>query len=235
MRIFIRLFTIFFVLVSTVVAIGFVLLTIQNYTVKEVELIELRSSRNIKEEFYFIGKVAQQGKNLIIKADVDKFIYRQMLNETGGLRKHNISYIDKETLLTMPARFLKYTQLNDHYEFIYGMDVSSYNKYEIDEEVILTMLVKKDLENVIPKTAMIPPREATDESICYIYVVEPKKTFLGTISIIRKKSAKIIYSGHEFASIKILDDIEGDVIFMVNNVDISLKDGMRVKEKWKSF
>lgn len=75
MKVFIRFFKIFFSFICTIVVIGFIMITIQNYTVKEVELVALKNNHYVKESYYFKGTVTTRDQDIVeIKAARDMTI-----------------------------------------------------------------------------------------------------------------------------------------------------------------
>lgn len=153
MKTFIKFFKIFFSLICTVVVIGFILITIKNYTITEVQLTALKDNYYVKETFNFPGKITTKDSNVIeIRAERDMSISDIMVKR-GQIMEYN----DEKRLFTLKTEgsssddneaISRYNEqirdlreaINEEYESaseFLGKQVNSIDQLREDQEIVV--------------------------------------------------------------------------------------------------
>ena len=131
------------------------------------------------------------------------------------------------------------TRLIKSKEFARGIEVSfeydqKYNPgLSINDRVILKFAIGDRFENIIPKSAIVPIGNFTVGSNGYVYLINKEESILGNIDVISEYRVTIKAVGDENVAIEFDKNFynRGKDIVIVNFIDATLKDGMRVRLK----
>lgn len=124
-------------------------------------------------------------------------------------------------------------------EFAKGYEVSFEHdeKYlaglSLNDSVILKFSIEDRFENVIPKSAIVPIGKMAVGSSGYVYIINQEESILGDVDVLSEKRVTIKAVGDENVAIEFDKNFynRGKDIVIVNFIDSTLKDGMRVRLK----
>ena len=124
-------------------------------------------------------------------------------------------------------------------EFAKGYEVSFEHdeKYlaglSLNDNVILKFSIEDRFENVIPKSAIVPIGRIAVGSSGYVYIISQEESILGDVDVLSEKRVTIKAVGNENVAIEFDKNFynRGKDIVIVNFIDSTLKDGMRVRLK----
>lgn len=165
---------------------------------------------------------------LSIKSVIDAKTYKS-LKSIGDKVYYgaSIGKMDVKAVLDSVKEFSK------SYELTFKYQESDVGRLNLNDNVIFSFIAEERRENVIPKTAIVPIGKIDVGTSGYVYIINTEDSILGNIDILDEKKVTITAVGDETVSFEFEKDFFAGYkdIFIVNYIDSTLKDGMRVKTK----
>ncbi len=165
---------------------------------------------------------------LSIKAVVDAKTYKN-LKQIGD----KIYYGANKGNMDIKAALDGIKEFSKSYELSYKYQEADIGRLNLSDNVIFSFTAEEKCVNVIPKTAIVPIGRIEVGSNGFVYIINTEDSILGNIDVLEEKKVTITAVGDETVSIEFDKDFFTGYrdIFIVNYIDSTLKDGMRVKTK----
>ena len=192
----------------------------------------ITNKSNISRDEVILRYRAYSNDNLEIKASVDKKTYDK-LTKVGDKLYYGAKYDD----LTSKAVLNNKKEFSNHYELFYAYQESDNGRLNLNDNVTFKFEFDDKYTNVLPKTAILPIGKMDVGASCYVYIINTEESILGKIDVLEERLASIVALGDEKISIQFKENyfnVNKDV-YVVNYIDSTLKDGMRVKTRWKNY
>ncbi len=204
-----------------------------NCTVPEKVYIDYVTDKSaVRKDDVILRYRTYNTSNLGIKANVDIKTYG-MLKGVGDKLYYgkNYSELTSKAVLEFTKEFSKY------YELFYVYQESDIGKLLLNDSVTFKFEAEDKYTNVIPKTAIIPIGRIAVGASCYVYVINTEDSILGKIDVLDERKATITAVGDDKVSLEFEENYFGGnrEVYVVNYINSTLKDGMRVKTRWKNY
>ncbi len=163
-----------------------------------------------------------------IKAVVDAKTYKN-LKQIGD----KIYYGANKGKMDVKAALDGVKEFSKSYELSYKYQEADVGRLNLSDNVIFSFIAEEKGTNVIPKTAIVPIGKIEVGSSGFVYIVNTEDSILGNIDVLEEKKVTITAVGDETISIEFDKNFFTGYrdIFIVNHIDSTLKDGMRVKTR----
>ncbi len=163
-----------------------------------------------------------------IKAVVDAKTYKN-LKQIGD----KIYYGANKGKMDVKAALDGVKEFSKSYELSYKYQEADVGRLNLSDNVIFSFIAEEKGTNVIPKTAIVPIGKIEVGSSGFVYIVNTEDSILGNIDVLEEKKVTITAVGDETVSIEFDKNFFTGYrdIFIVNHIDSTLKDGMRVKTR----
>lgn len=121
------------------------------------------------------------------------------------------------------------------YELSFEYDPKFFAGLNLNDRIMLKFSIEDRFDNIIPKSAIVPIGRITAGSSGYVYIINQEESILGNVDVLSEKRVTIKAVGDENIAIEFDKNFynRGKDIVIVNFIDATLKDGMRVRLKWK--
>ncbi len=131
------------------------------------------------------------------------------------------------------TRLIKSKEFARGYELSFEHDEKYFAGLSLNDRVMMKYSVEDRFENIIPKSAIVAIGRLSVGSSGYVYIVNKEESILGNIDVISEKRVTIKAVGDENVAIEFDKNFynRGKDIVIVNFIDSTLKDGMRVRLK----
>lgn len=163
-----------------------------------------------------------------IRAIVDSKTYKNLV-KAGD----KVYYGENMINATSRAVLKESKEFSKKYELSYEILPEDIGKFTFNDNVVLTFSFEEGYANVIPKTAIVPIGKMAVGSSGYIYIINKEDSMLGNIDVLEEKRVTITAMGDETISIEFDKNTFLGMrdIFIVNYIDSTFKNGMRVKTR----
>ncbi len=188
-----------------------------------VEYISDKAS--LKEGETILRYRVYNNSSMQIKTMVDAKTYKSM--PTTVYYGTDMWNMDAQTRLVSVKEFAK------GYEVSFEHDEKYLAGIGLNDNVILKFSIEDRFENVIPKSAIVPIGRMAVGSSGYVYIINQEESILGNVDVLSEKRVTIKAVGDENVAIEFDKNFynRGKDIVIVNFIDSTLKDGMRVRVK----
>lgn len=188
-----------------------------------VEYISDKAS--LKEGETILRYRVYDNSSMQIKTMVDAKTYKSM--PTTIYYGTDMWNMDAQTRLVGVKEFAK------GYEVSFEHDEKYLAGLGLNDNVILKFSIEDRFENVIPKSAIVPIGRIAVGSSGYVYIINQEESILGNVDVLSEKRVTIKAVGDENVAIEFDKNFynRGKDIVIVNFIDSTLKDGMRVRVK----
>lgn len=163
--------------------------------------------------------------SLQIKASVDSKTYKSM--PTVVYYGTDIWEMNTTTRLISSKEFAR------GYELSFEYDQKFFAGLNLNDRIMLKFSLEDRFDNIIPKSAIVPIGRIAVGSSGYVYIINQEESILGNVDVLSEKRVTIKAVGDENIAIEFDKNFynRGKDIVIVNFIDATLKDGMRVRLK----
>ncbi len=167
----------------------------------------------------------------VIKAVVDPETYARV-----SKAKDKVYYGKESSKIETKAILTAFKEYSKRYELFFMFSPED-KTVTLNDNVYFSYSYEEQYPNVVPVSTIVPIGKLQVGAQGYVYLINEEDSILGKIDVLEEKRVKIIALGDDKAAIEFDKNtyLGMGEKRVVNYIDSTLKNGMRVRTKWKSF